>query len=194
MAKTQPPAPDFGRLSLAEAARLVAERRLPPVDQWNPDHCGDSDMEIRADGSWWHQGGRINRPAMVRLFSTILRREADGRHVLVTPVEKLDIAVADTAFRAVEVKSEGAGADRRLLFRLDNDALVVAGPEHPLRFGTDPDAPDPRLHVRGALAMGLEARIVRPVYYQLVEWALADGGDGAPAIWSDGACFPLVDR
>src|SRR3546814_3180096 len=82
-------------------------------------------MEIRADGHWYHEGGRIDRPAMVRLFSTILRREPDGGHVLVTPAEKLAIAVEDTPFRAVEMKSEGAGRARRLIFRLDTDDLVL---------------------------------------------------------------------
>ncbi len=183
----------FSQLSLTEAAELLASRRLPPVDTWNPARTGDSAMEIRADGSWYHEGGRIDRPAMVRLFSTILRREADGSHVLVTPAEKLAIAVEDTPFRAVEMKSEGKGQARKLVFRLATDDLVLAGPDHPLSFGRDPDRPDPRLHVRGTLGNGLEARIDRALYYEIVEMALADGGD-PPAIWSDGASFPLVDR
>src|SRR3546814_17943193 len=111
-------------------------------------------MEIRADGHWYHEGGRIDRPAMVRLFSTILRREPDGGHVLVTPAEKLAIAVADTPFRAVEMKSEGAGRARRLIFLLDTDDLVLAGPAHPLSFGHDPDRPAPRLHVQLGSASG----------------------------------------
>ena len=116
---------DFSQLSLAEAAELLAARKLPPVEEWHPERTGDSAMEIRADGSWYHEGGRINRPAMVRLFSTILRREADGSHVLVTPAEKLAIAVEDTPFRAVEMKSEGEGEARQLVFRLDTDDLVI---------------------------------------------------------------------
>ncbi|MBN8845405.1 MAG: DUF1285 domain-containing protein [Sphingomonadales bacterium] len=183
---------DFSQLSLAEAAELLAARKLPPVEQWHPEREGDSAMEIRADGSWFHEGGRINRPAMVKLFSTILRREPDGGHVLVTPAEKLAIAVEDTAFRAVEMKSEGSGEARKLVFRLDTDDLVMAGPDHPLSFGGDPDDPDPRLHVRGAIGNGLEARIDRALYYELVELALGEGVE-PPAIWSDGACFPLVD-
>jgi len=183
---------DFSQLSLAEAAELLAARKLPPVEQWHPEREGDSAMEIRADGSWFHEGGRINRPAMVKLFSTILRREPDGGHVLVTPAEKLAIAVEDTAFRAVEMKSEGTGEARKLVFRLDTDDLVMAGPDHPLSFGGDPDDPDPRLHVRGAIGNGLEARIDRALYYELVELALGEGAE-PPAIWSDGACFPLVD-
>ena len=182
----------FSQLSLTEAAELLAARELPPVETWNPARTGDSAMEIRADGSWYHEGGRINRPAMVRLFSTILRRETDGSHVLVTPAEKLAIAVEDTPFRAVEMKSEGKGRARKLIFRLDTADLVMAGPDHPLSFGRDPDRPDPRLHVRGVIGNGLDARIDRALYYEIVEMALADGGD-PPAIWSDGARFPLVD-
>ncbi len=184
---------DFSQLSLAEAAELLAARKLPPVEQWHPTREGDSAMEIRADGSWYHEGGRINRPAMVKLFSTILRREPDGGHVLVTPAEKLSIAVEDTPFRAVEMKSEGEGEARTLVFRLDTDDLVMAGRDHPLRFGRDPDGPDPRLHVRGIVGNGLEARIDRALYYEIVEMALAEGME-PPAIWSNGARFPLVER
>lgn len=182
----------FSQLSLAEAAELLAARQLPPVEQWHPTREGDSAMEIRADGSWFHEGGRINRSAMVKLFSTILRREPDGGHVLVTPAEKLTIAVADTAFRAVEMKSTGKGAARTLVFRLDTDDLVMAGADHPLSFGCDPDHPDPRLHVRGAIGCGLEARIDRALYYEIVDMALADGAE-PPAIWSNGARFALMD-
>src|SRR3954463_9360146 len=115
------PAPDdLAALSLADIARLSAEKKLPPVEQWNPTHCGDSDMRIARDGTWFHQGSPIGRAAMVRLFSTILRREPDGRHVLVTPVEKLDIEVEDTAFRAIEMISEGDGGERKIAFRLDS--------------------------------------------------------------------------
>src|SRR5437764_11559733 len=108
-----PPPPDLAGLSLAEVARLAEARKLPPVESWNPAHCGDSAMRIARDGTWFHEGSPIGRPAMVRLFSTILRREPDGSYVLVTPAEKLDIAVEDAAFVAVEVKSDGAGPERR---------------------------------------------------------------------------------
>ena len=182
---------DFSQLSLTEAAELLAARKLPPVESWHPERAGDSAMEIRADGSWYHEGGRINRPAMVKLFSTILRREPDGGHVLVTPAERMTIAVEDTPFRAVEMKSEGEGAARKLVFRLDTDDLVIAGADHPLTFGSDPDDPDPRLHVRGAVGNGLEARIDRALYYEIVEMALGEDG-GRPAIWSNGVRFPLV--
>ena len=182
----------FSELSLAEAAELLAARKLPPVEDWHPERVGDSAMEIRADGSWYHEGGRINRPAMVRLFSTILRREPDGGHVLVTPAEKLAIAVEDTPFRAVEMKSEGEGEHRKLVFRLDTDDLVMAGADHVLTFGRDADNPDPRLHVRGAIGNGLEARIDRALYYEIVDMALGERAE-PPAIWSNGVRFPLVD-
>lgn len=178
--------PDLTGLSLAEIARLASEAKLPPVDSWNPSHCGDSEMRIARDGTWFHQGSPIGRPAMVKLFSTILRREADGGYVLVTPVEKLDIAVEEAPFIAVEVKSEGAGRDRRLAFRLNTDDLVVAGPEHPLRIETREDGPYPFLLVR----KGLEALIARQVYYELANLALDDGAD-PPGLWSDGQFFRL---
>jgi len=103
------PPPDLASLSLAEVARLAAERKLPPVERWNPTHCGDSEMRIARDGTWFHQGSPIGRTEMVRLFATILRRESDGGYVLVTPGEKLDIAVDDAPFTAVEMKAEGQG-------------------------------------------------------------------------------------
>jgi len=178
--------PDLAGLSLSEIATLVEQRRLPPVEQWNPTHCGDSEMRIARDGSWFHQGSPIGRPAMVRLFSTILRREPDGRFVLVTPVEKLDIAVDDAPFVAVEMKAEGNGAAARLAFRLNTGDFVTAGPDHPLRFAEGADGPRPYLHVRG----GLEALVARAVYYDLADRAIADDA-ARPGVWSDGAFFPL---
>ena len=169
---------DLASLSLADIARMAGERRLPPVERWNPSHCGDSEMRIARDGIWYHQGSPIGRPAMVRLFSTILRREGDGSFVLVTPVEKLSIEVEDAPFLAVELKTEGEGQERSLAFRLNTGDLVMAGPEHPLR--------GLYLVVRG----GLEALIARSVYYELAEIALAEGGS-PPGLWSEGAFFPL---
>src|SRR6476619_8540762 len=115
MPETRPPIV-FTGLSLADLARAIETRGSAPVDRWNPSHCGDSGMRIARDGTWFHMGTPIERPAMVRLFSTVLRREPDGRHVLVTPVEKLDIEVERTAFRAVEMRSEGLGRDRKIAF------------------------------------------------------------------------------
>lgn len=180
------PPPDLASLSLAEVARLVAERRLPPVDKWNPTHCGDSDMRIARDGTWYHAGSPIGRKEMVRLFSTILRREPDGGYVLVTPVEKLDIAVEDAPFVAVEMKAEGDGHDARLAFRLNTGDLVSADAGHALRFDQTADGPRPYLHVRD----GLEALIARAVYYELAERALA-ADDDPVGLWSNGCFFAL---
>ncbi|HVF94343.1 MAG TPA: DUF1285 domain-containing protein [Sphingomonas sp.] len=178
--------PDLATLSLAEIARLVEERRLPPVDKWNPTHCGDSDMRIARDGTWYHQGTPIGRETMVRLFSSILRREADGSYVLVTPVEKLDIVVEDVPFVAVEMKAAGDGAEATLAFRLNTGDLVTADRDHPLRFAAGDDGPRPYIAVRG----GMEAVIARSVYYELAERA-APGDRGVAGVWSAGTFFPL---
>lgn len=180
------PLPDLAALSLTDIARLVEADKLPPVERWNPTHCGDSDMRIARDGTWFHQGSPIGRIAMVRLFSRILRREPDGGYVLVTPVEKLDIAVEDAPFVAVEMKAEGEGAAMRLAFRLNTGDLVTAGPNHGLRFASGEDGPRPYVHVRA----GLEALIARPVYYDIANLALANGSDPA-GVWSDGAFFAI---
>lgn len=183
--ETRPPI-DLKGVSLAELQQLIDQRELPPVDQWQPERCGDSGMRIARDGTWFHEGEAIRRPAMVRLFSTVLRREPDGRHVLVTPLEKLDIAVDATAFRAVEMESEGEGRDRRIAFRLDSGDAVILGPAHPLRIEPWESGPSPRILVRH----GLEAELSRPVYYELAELAIADGAK-PPGVWSDGAFFAL---
>ena len=185
MPETRPPI-DLKGLSFAELERMMAERRLPPVERWNPEHCGNSDMRIARDGTWFHQGAPIARPAMVRLFSTILRREPDGSHVLVTPVEKLSIEVEATAFRAVEMMSEGEGKSRRVALKLDSGEVVVIGSDHPLGLTPGESGPSPRVLVRH----GLEAELSRSLYYELAEIALAEGAD-PPGIWSDGQFFAL---
>jgi len=182
MPERAPPTPDLAGLTLAEIAQAAAERRLPPIEQWDPPHCGDSKMRIARDGTWYHEGAPIRRPAMVRLFAGLLRREGDNRYVLVTPVEKLDIEVEDAPFIAVEAKSEGSGHGRRIAFRLNTDEAVIAGPEHRLHMVDG----RPYLTVRG----GLEAVVARPVFYELAELALAEG-EGPPGLWSDGIFFPL---
>lgn len=181
-----PPPDDLARLSLAEVAKLAEENRLPPVESWNPAHCGDSEMRIARDGTWFHQGSPIGRQAMVRLFSSILRREADGHYVLVTPVEKLDIAVDDAPFVAVEVKVDGEGSSCVLSFRLNTGDVVMAGTEHPIRFDYATNGPHLYLLVRG----GLEALVARPVWYELADLALANDSE-PPGLWSNGAFFPL---
>lgn len=168
--------------SLAKLAAAISERRLPPVDRWDPPLCGHSGMRIAADGSWLHNGSAISRPAMVRLFSTVLRREPDGTHVLVTPHEKLTIDVELTPFRAIAMTHEGDGEERRIAFQLDSGDAVILSADHPLRIVDE----TPRIDVRH----GIEALVARPLYYELAEIALAEGHD-PPGIWSDGCFFPL---
>jgi uncharacterized protein len=181
------PPPDLVGLSLAEIVRMAEEKKLPPVDRWNPQHCGESLMRIARDGTWFHEGSPIGRPAMVRLFATILRREPDGSYVLVTPVEKLAIEVEDAPFVAVELKTEGEQERRSLAFRLNTGELVVAGPDRPLRFEDRKDGPHPYINVRA----GLDALVARTVYYELAEIALSEGTDPL-GIWSGGGFFPMV--
>jgi hypothetical protein len=176
------PPPDLAALSLAEVAELVAARKLPPVSEWEPEVTGESHMRIAADGRWFHHGGEIRRPAMVRAFASILRRDPDGQHWLVTPAQKLAIEVEDAAFIAVDVKKE---ADA-LAFRLNTDDLIIAGPEHPIRSEGDPETPSIYLTVRH----GTEARLNRSTYLQLVDIALSDGDD--LCVSSRGATFPLL--
>lgn len=159
---------------------------MPPVERWNPTHCGDSAMRIARDGTWFHEGSPIGRQAMVRLFSTILRREADGGFVLVTPVEKLSIEVEDAPFVAVELKTEGEGETRSLAFRLNTGDVVVAGPDHRIRLKPGDDGPHPYVEVRN----GLDALVARPVYYELAEIALAEARH-PPGLWSGGTFFAL---
>ncbi|WP_296818315.1 DUF1285 domain-containing protein [Brevundimonas sp.] len=155
-----------GLAALAEAA-APKKRGLPPVHLWNPEHCGDIDIVLRRDGVWMHEGSPIGRPELVRLFSTILRKDPDGFH-LVTPVEKLRITVEDAPFRAVAVERRGED----LVFATDVGDETVAGPDNPIRVDHSADgAPAPYVHVR----RGLEARIERSVFYELVEMAERDG-------------------
>src|SRR3954468_24532394 len=118
MPESRPPI-DLRGISLAELQKLGDERRLPPVERWNPERCGDSGMRIARDGTWYHDGAPIRRPAMVRLFSTLLRRQDGGRPVLVAPIEKRDIEGEGTAFRAVEMRREGEARAQRIAFRLN---------------------------------------------------------------------------
>ena len=176
----QPP-PDLAALSLAEIAAAVEARKLPPVETWRPAETADSRMRISADGAWYHEGGPIARPAMVRAFASLLVRDEDGHHWLVTPECRQSIEVEDAAFVAVDMRAEGDA----LAFRLNTDELVLAGPDHPLRSAGDPDVPAIYLAVR----RGCEARLNRSTYLQLVDHVLAQGGD--LAVTSLGARFSL---
>ncbi|HVF38143.1 MAG TPA: DUF1285 domain-containing protein [Sphingomicrobium sp.] len=187
MPERHPPLEAHG-LSLAQLQAAIKQRGgSPPVDRWDPPHCGHSGMRIARDGSWYHEGRAIGRPAMVRLFSTVLRREPDGGHVLVTPVEKLTIDVESTAFRATQMTMSGQGKQRMIGLTLDSGDALIVGPGHPLRIVDTPEGPSPRVGVR----FGLEAELARPLYYELAEVALAEAHD-LLGVWSDGVFFPLA--
>jgi len=174
--------PDLAALSLAQIAEAVAARKLPPVDQWNPPETIDSLMRIDASGNWYHDGSPLTRAAMVRAFSSLLVRDADGQHWLMTPQCRQSIVVEDAAFVAVDM----AVRENALAFRLNTDELVLAGPDHRLRASGDPDCPAIYLEVRH----GCEARLDRSTWLQLADHALAIG-DGLH-VASGGARFSLV--
>jgi len=175
MTGTAPADPVLDRLGAALGG--LPTRGLPPVERWNPPYCGEIDIRVAADGTWFHEGTPIRRPAMVRLFSTILRREPDGRTVLVTPVECVGITVEDAPFLAVAMEVEGAGEARRIGFRTNVDDFVAVGPEHPLRFEQGPDGGlKPYLHVR----RDLWALVSRALTYDLVDLGEERTIDGTP--------------
>ena len=175
------PPPDLASLSPGEIAALAEARDLPPVDQWQPANSSDSLMRIAADGRWFHDGGEITRPAMVRAFSSLLWRDNAGQHWLVTPHEKQAVAVDDAAFIATDMVRQGD----TLAFRLNTDDTVIAGPDHPIIARGDVDTPALYLTVRH----GTEARLNRSTYTQLAELALAAGD---LAVTSQGVRFSLV--
>jgi hypothetical protein len=185
MPESRPPI-ELKGLNLAELKQQIAERRLPPVDKWDPPLCGHSGMRIARDGTWFHNGRPIRRQAMVRLFSTVLRREPDGRHVLVTPVEKLAVDVETTPFRAIEMETEGSGRDRRIALALDSGDALIIGRDHTLSVVEAENGPSPRVLVRH----GLEAELSRSIFYELADIALAEGSE-PPGVWSGGCFFPL---
>ncbi len=169
-----------------------AGKGLPPVDRWNPDFCGDLDMEIRADGTWFYLGTPIGRMPLVQLFSTVLRKDADGKTYLVTPVEKVGIRVVDAPFVAVEMNVSGEGDAQVITFRTNVGDVVEVGPDNPLRF-VDEDGTGglkPYVLVRGRL----EALVARPVMYELVEHGEEIEMDGEPmfAVRSKGITFPIM--
>ncbi|UWQ21920.1 DUF1285 domain-containing protein [Jannaschia sp. W003] len=171
-----------GLISAAQAAAKEGKRGAPPVHHWNPPYCGEIDITIKRDGTWIHEGTPIGRPNMVRLFSSILKLE-DGRHYLVTPVEKVGIQVEDAPFVAVDFEREGEA----IVFETNVGDRVAAGPEHPIRVALAEDGePSPYVEVR----RGLEALIDRKSFYRLVELGEERGGQFGVA--SNGAFFPIV--
>lgn len=171
---------------VAAAARRAGKAR--PVELWNPPYCGDIGLRIAADGRWYYQDSPILRPALVRLFASVLRKDADGRHYLVTPVEKIGIEVEDAPFLAVDMRVSGRGRDSRIVFRTNVDDEIAAGADHPLRFARQAgsDGVIPYLLVRGRL----EARLTRALAHDLI--ALASEDSGAIGVWSGGTFFPIA--
>ncbi|PZQ19359.1 MAG: DUF1285 domain-containing protein [Ancylobacter novellus] len=171
--------------ALAEAARDASSRGPAPVHLWNPAHCGAIDMVIKADGTWLYNGSPIGRPALVKLFSTVLRKDPEG-FVLVTPAEKLSIIVEDAPFLAVETASEGEGRGRLIRFRTNVDETIDAGPGHEMRFEEDSSGGfRPYVRVRN----DLWALVARSAVYDLV--ALAEEKDGRLGVWSGGEFFEM---
>ena len=185
--KTTPPSAE----GLATAARGASRKGPPPVHLWNPPFCGDLDMRIARDGTWFYLGTPIGRKPLVKLFSSILKRE-DGRYFLVTPVEKVGITVDDAPFVAVDFTAEGSGRDQRLTFLTQVDDTVTAGPDHPIRVVRDPATGEPAPYVM--VRRGLEALIDRKSFYRLVELCETVSVDGSDqfGLWSDGAFFPVI--
>jgi hypothetical protein len=173
---------------LAASARAASSgKKLPPVHLWNPPFCGDLDMRIARDGTWFYLGTPIGRFELVRLFSSILKLEA-GKYYLVTPVEKVGITVEDAPFVAVDFSAQGAGETQVLRFETHVGDVTEAGPDNPIRVERDPETgePSPYVHVRA----GLEALIDRKSFYRLVD--LGVHHDGWFGVWSGGQFFGII--
>jgi len=165
-------------------------RGLPPVDKWHPDHCGEIDIVIKRDGTWMHEGTPITRAKLVRLFSTVIRKD-DGAYFLVTPVEKMKITVEDAPFVAVLMRADPAGHQQRLVFKTNVGDEVIAGPDHRIEMRRNHDTGEetPYIHVR----RGLDALISRAVFYDLAALGETRDVDGATqfGVESDGVFFSL---
>jgi len=175
-------------MNAAQAAQQGG--KLPPVHLWDPEFCGDLDMEIKRDGTWFYMGTPIGRPAMVRLFSSILKLE-DGKYFLVTPVEKVGIRVVDAPFVAVDMEAAGRGPDQVITFTTQVGDVVIAGPDNPIRvIRDDSDEPSPYVMVRA----GLKALIDRKTFYRMIDLGEAHAVDGTDwfGVWSAGRFFPII--
>ncbi|WP_170329729.1 DUF1285 domain-containing protein [Ruegeria arenilitoris] len=177
------PSPD----GLAASVKAAKTKGLPPVHLWNPPFCGDLDIRIAKDGTWSYLGSPIKRFELVKLFSSILKKE-DGKYYLVTPVEKVGIIVEDAPFVAVDLDVEGEGKAQNLSFTTHVGDTAVAGPDHPIRIVIDSetDEPSPYILVRA----NLEARIDRKSFYRLVD--IAEHNGNWFGVWSGGQFFPLI--
>jgi len=174
---------------LSSIIKHIKDKKHPPVHLWNPDFCGDLDMRIARDGTWYYLGSPIGRKTLVTLFSGVIRYDDDGKYYLVTPVEKIGITVEDAPFVAVEMFCENLGKEQILSFRTHVDDFVIANEDHPLRLAINEknDEPSPYILVRS----NLEALIVRSVFYDLVELGVEESIEGVPhfGVWSSGQFF-----
>ena len=174
---------------MAALADTSDDRR--PVERWNPEHCGEIDIIIKSDGSWWHEGTLITRKPLVKLFASVLRKDDDGQTYLVTPAEKLTITVGRAHFIAVRMDAKGEGQDQRLFFTTNMDDVIEVSEDTPLRVETDAETgePDPYVGVWGRL----EASLSRPVFYELVDLAIErETPEGTQlGVWAGGAFYPL---
>ncbi|MBV0913081.1 DUF1285 domain-containing protein [Anianabacter salinae] len=178
--------------SLAASAKAAQSKKgAPPVEKWNPPFCGDLDMRIARDGTWFYLGTPIGRPGLVKLFSSIIRKDGD-KYFLVTPVEKVGITVEDAPFVAVDFTVTGDGADQVLTFTTHVDDVVAAGPDHPIRVARDPETGEPSPYV--LVRRNLEALIDRKSFYRLVDICTTESRDGTDwfGVWSGGAFFPVI--
>lgn len=177
--------------NLADIMTRLQDKKLPPVHLWEPEFCGDIDIRLARDGTWYYMGSPIGRKRMVKLFSTVLRRDEDGKHYLVTPVEKLGITVDDAPFVAVEANLYGEGEEQTIVFRTNVDDEVIADADHPIRVEVDPATGEPSPYV--LVRDRLEALIARPVFYQLVDAGVErqSGGGTCLGVWSKGIFFEI---
>ena len=193
-ARSSEPRRDAGNplRGLNEAERAGGEKGLPPVHLWNPPFCGDIGMRIAADGTWYYMNSPIGRKPLVRLFSSILRHDEDGRYYLVTPVEKCGVEVDDAPFLAVHMEVEGRGREQRIRFRTNVDDEVTVDEAHPLRFDAEEgtDGLKPYVLVRARL----EALVNRPIFYDLVEAGTVERRDDEDwyGVWSSGRFWPMA--
>lgn len=172
---------------LAASVTAAKTRGLPPLEKWNPPFCGDIDMQIRRDGTWFYEGTPIGRPGLVKLFSTILWREGD-KYFLVTPVEKVGITVEDAPFVAVDFEVSGSDADQVLSFTTNLGDITRAGPDAPIRVERDSETGEPSPYV--LVRRNLEALIDRKSFYRLVD--LGVHHDGWFGVWSGGRFFGII--
>ena len=172
---------------IAASIRAAKTRGLPPVHLWDPEFCGDLDMTIARDGTWFYLGTPIGRPELVRLFSTILKKE-DDKYFLVTPVEKVGITVEDAPFVAVDFETKGDGRDQFLTFTTNVGDTAMAGADHPIRVERDPETGEPSPYV--LIRANLEALIDRKCFYRLVE--VGEHHEDWFGIWSGGQFFPII--